>query len=654
MDVKVTKSLLMTALITGSVLWGDASAFAEESVGEFALDPMVVTAQRMETRDLDTPAAVSVVYKEEMEKNGATTVMEALRRVAGVTDYSYGPGGDDLGSSYSRVFLRGFDKGALVLVNGAPININNYASVNSIPTSAIERIEVVKGAGSVLYGAEALGGVVNIITKKGEGKVRTTISGTAGNYLSKYSVTAEGDGVIMSFQKEYVDKYEHAQMDRPSANTYRVNEKYQRDSAFASFAINPNLQFTWNYSKMDPMYGQRKLTDGSISGTRYAYEDTKHAASLIYSDKLNQTKTILSYNSKKVEANNWSTTNTITRGGDTSNYTASNIFIDSQKQWNIGKSDSLITGITVKHEKYDQTFADAADNDRNSYGLYASYNKKFNDRFSSTLGLRGEVYRKTDFDEKDNKVLLPQLQTLYKFNDTTSWYINVGKAFEMPAINAHTSSGGTSADIIKKNGIKPESGWNYETGLKRITESSATKLALFTMDFKNKFKWKYFDWLPDPKNKIQVNMGKYENDGVELEYQKNLSSKWAYNLSATYQNPKSFDDDTGKWTQESARIQFSAGVDYNLNKFSANLNCLVLADREESSYRYDGRTASSAGVDHDLKNRFLVNAAVTYRPTDNQYAVLNLRNILDRKEPVSSYEYYDLPFNWTLTYNFTF
>lgn len=653
MKTNVTKSLLMTALITGSVIWGGTAAFAEENAGEFTLDPMVVTAQRMETRDLDTPAAVSVVSREEMEKNGATTVMEALRRVAGVTDYSYGPGGDDLGSSYSRVYLRGFDKGALVLVNGAPININNYASVNSIPVSAIERIEVVKGAGSVLYGAEALGGVVNIITKKGEGKTRTTISGTVGNYLSKYSVSTEGDGVILSFQREYVDKFEHAQMDRPSNNTYRVNEKYQKNSAFASFAINPNLQFSWNYSKINPMYGQRKLTDGSISGTRYDYEDTRHAASLIYSDKENQTKTTLSYNSKKVEANNWSASNKVTRGGDSSNYTASNIYIDSQKKWDIGKEDSLITGITMKHEKYDQTFADSADNQRNSYGIYASYNKKFNDRFSTTLGLRGEMYRKTDFDEKDNKVLLPQLQTLYKLNDTTSWYINVGKAFEMPAINSHTSSGGTSADVIKKNAIKPESGWNYETGLKRITDSSATKLSLFTMDYKNKFKWKYFDWLPDPKNKIQVNMGKFENDGVELEYQKNLSSKWAYNLSATYQNPKSFDDDTGKWTQESARIQFSAGVDYTLNKFSTNLNCLVLADREASSYKYNGTSAGSA-PDHDLKNRVLLNAAVTYRPTDNQYAVLNLRNLLDRTEPVSTYEYYDLPFNWTFTYNFTF
>lgn len=190
-----SKSALMVALATGNVIWGGTVVHAEEPNQAFTLDPMVVTAQRMETRDLDTPAAVSVITKEEIEKNGSTTTMEALRRVAGVTDYSYGPGGDDLGSSYSRVYLRGFDKGALVMVNGAPININNYASVNSIPINAIERIEIVKGASSVLYGAEALGGVVNIITKTGAGKLSTTLSTTGGNYLSKYSITTQGDGV---------------------------------------------------------------------------------------------------------------------------------------------------------------------------------------------------------------------------------------------------------------------------------------------------------------------------------------------------------------------------------------------------------------------------------------------------------------------------
>lgn len=648
MKSNFSKSLLMTAIITSSVIWGGTNVFAEE-LQEYTLDQMVVTAQRTETRDLETPATVSVITANEIEKNCATTTMEALRRVAGVTDYSYAPGGDDLGSSYSRVYLRGFDKGALVMVNGAPININNYASVSAIPVSAIERIEVVKGANSVLYGAEALGGVINIITKKGNGETKTTLSATGGNYLNKYGVSTQGDGFIASFGKDYVDKFEHAQMDRPSVNTYRVNEKYQRTNAFTSLALSPNLQFTWNYSKMNPMYGQRNLKTGAISGTRYAYHDTKHAASLIYSDNENQTKTTLAYNSKKVEAMNVATNGSAKHGGDTSNYTASNIYVDSQKKWDFGE-DSLIFGLTLKHEKYDQTFANMADNDRNSYGAYISYHKKFDDKFSSTLGLRGETYRATDFDDKNNNVLLPQLQTLYKINDTLSWYTNIGKAFEMPAINSHTSSGGTSADIIKKNGIKPEEGWTYETGLKHITDTSSTKLAIFNMDYKNKFKWKHFDWLPDLKNKIQVNMGRFENTGVELEYLKKLSDKWDYNISATYQNPKSYDDDTHKWAQESARMQLNAGVDYTLNKFSANLNCLVLADREPSSYKYSG----ASGYDHDLKNRFLVNAAFTYRPTENQSAVLNLRNILDRTEPVSTYEYYDLPFNWTLTYNFSF
>lgn len=650
----MNKSLLMTILVTGVCTWGGftSSVFAED-LEEYTLDQMVVTAQRTETKDLETPAAVSVITKHDLEKNGATTVMEALRRVAGVTDYSYGPGGDDLGSSWSRVYLRGFDKGALVMVNGAPINTNNYASVSGIPVNTIERIEVVKGANSVLYGAEAMGGVINIITKKGDGKLRTTVSATGGNYLNKYSVTTQAEGVIVTVGKDYLDKFEHAQMDRPAKDSYRVNEKYKRTTAFTSLALSPNLQFNWNYSKIDPMYGQRNLSTGEISGTRYRYKDTKHAASMIYTDTDNQTKTTLAYNNKKVQAENVNPDGSYKRGGHTSNFNVSNIYVDSQKKWDIGKADSLIAGLTMKHEKYDQLFANAADNNRNSYGAYISYNKRFNDKFSAVLGLRGETYRHTDFESNDNNVLLPQIQTLYKLNDTLSWYINVGKAFEMPAVNAHTTSM-ANIEVIRKNGIKPEEGWTYETGLKRITGTSSTKLAVFNMDYKNKFKWKHFDWMGDNNTTIQVNTGKFENNGVELEYQKNLSDKWGYNFNATFQNPKSLDEDTGKWTQESARIQFSAGVDYTLKKFSSNLNCLVLADREVSSYRYDGNTLGTKGADHDLKNRFLLNASFTYRPTDNQYAVLSLYNLLDRDEPVSTYEYYDLPFNWTLTYNFTF
>ena len=69
------KGMLMTALVTGTVLCSSAAAFAEE-LQEYSLDQMVVTAQRTETRDLETPAAVSVINAKEIEKNGATTTME--------------------------------------------------------------------------------------------------------------------------------------------------------------------------------------------------------------------------------------------------------------------------------------------------------------------------------------------------------------------------------------------------------------------------------------------------------------------------------------------------------------------------------------------------------------------------------------------------
>lgn len=68
----------------------------------------------------------------------------------------------------SRVNIRGLERGALILINGAPINLNGKNSLSGILPENVERIEIVKGASSTLYGAEALGGVINIITSTPE------------------------------------------------------------------------------------------------------------------------------------------------------------------------------------------------------------------------------------------------------------------------------------------------------------------------------------------------------------------------------------------------------------------------------------------------------------------------------------------------------
>ena len=142
-----------------------------------------VTANRTALLDLDTPVSTSVITQEDIQNSGAKTAFDAVANVPGVTNNSFSASGTDFGGMDSRTNIRGLDRGALVLVNGVPMNLNGKSGIGAIPTSAIERIEVVKGASSTLYGAEALGGVINIITKtpSKEGGSATVAVGNRGS-----------------------------------------------------------------------------------------------------------------------------------------------------------------------------------------------------------------------------------------------------------------------------------------------------------------------------------------------------------------------------------------------------------------------------------------------------------------------------------------
>ena len=201
MDVKVAKSLLMTALITGSVIWEGTAAFAEESVGEFELDPMVVTAQRMEKRDLDTPAAVDVISREQVERTGGASAYEVLRQSIGVSVTSQGPNGVSYGSMTSDATIRGVDRGTLVLLDGMPLNQDGKYNLEDIPSDVIEKIEIVRSGGSVLYGSEASGGVINIITRKNVGNKVKVSAGDLGRQNYSVTVGAKRFSAVAFYEK---------------------------------------------------------------------------------------------------------------------------------------------------------------------------------------------------------------------------------------------------------------------------------------------------------------------------------------------------------------------------------------------------------------------------------------------------------------------
>jgi len=644
----LTKSILwkkvcLGLLLANSVYFPASSVWAAttDDTDKFTLDSVVVTAQRSETRDLDTPASVTVITAQELKETGAVNVFDALEHTIGFNSMSFGPTGTDYGMSSSRTMVRGLDKGTLVLVNGAPINLLNYNGSGGIPLEAIEKIEIIRGAGSTLYGSEALAGVVNIITKKPGSKQQSTVGISGGNYNKNWSVSSELGNSAIYLKREYIAAVDRTSRDNiTNKSTNAAIQPYglykgTKDSFYYTTQLNDDLTFNWSYTNLQT--NRPRFNVNGSSYMLYKYDDVRNNLNLIYDNKNNHVKSVLSFNKRYSFGDKY--TYSTGKWAISERYNMYGLNWDTQKTWQLRNDlDTLIAGVTLAQEHYnDPSTDDAAIRKnalRNSLAVYGSYTYAVSPKFNTTLGLRGHFI--DDYATTEN-VFLPQIQTLYKINDNTSWYTNIGKSFQMPALNQYFSK--QDADF---NSLKPQQGWNYETGLKKIIDKNQSlKLAVYHMDIKDQFVWKENADGSD----YMTNAGDFRNTGIEAEYVKILNDKWKYNIGFSYSNPEN--NESGSWEQCNSRLQTTAGVTYNKEKWLTNLNFLFLGDREESYYRINGAIS-------DIPDRIQLNATINYQPEHNQSVILNLYNILDRDNSVNKYENLDLPFNWTLSYNYTF
>lgn len=157
------------------------------------LDKIVITASRIAQHDYKIASNVSVIDSLDIENSNAKNVIELIRQELGIHTY------DNSTPKTAIIDIRGFgdtaSRNILVLVNDRKINAIDVTGPDTlqIPLGAIDRIEIIRGAGSVLYGDNAVGGVVNIITKRGEGPLAGKLGTTYGSYRTS-SVDAEISG----------------------------------------------------------------------------------------------------------------------------------------------------------------------------------------------------------------------------------------------------------------------------------------------------------------------------------------------------------------------------------------------------------------------------------------------------------------------------
>jgi vitamin B12 transporter len=252
------------------------SVSAQDGAGTVALQEVVVTASRFARPIKEVLADVTVIDRQQIEESGATTVLQLLNGQPGVQVGGSTAGGD-------KVYIRGGEARMTglfidgVRVGGQDGNqLGGGVNWELIPLGDIERIEIVRGPSSVLYGADAMAGVVQIFTRKGQQGFFPTISIGGGSYnAQKVSAGARG-GVgdwdyamnIASSQSDGFDNYKtvkHTPSTEGSFNTdanlrlgYKVNDAHRVDVS--------SSQNRLQYRSVD-VYGSNNYVDTTTSGT---------------------------------------------------------------------------------------------------------------------------------------------------------------------------------------------------------------------------------------------------------------------------------------------------------------------------------------------------------------------------------------------------
>ena len=614
--VKVlSNAVLMSVLMSTSVVWG-TTAFAADNLQEYSLDTMVVTATRTEKKLVDTPANAMVITKEQIKDQGYSSAFELVTSMTQAGAMGWQDDGTDYSGMLSRIRLRGMDNGTLVLVNGHPANFLNASALNQIPLDQIEKIEVVKGAGSVLYGPQAMAGVINVITKKPSKGQQTSgkVFGSMGNRYNDYGLNVDSEII--------------------SIGTVRITD---------------DLTASLSHKKSHNRWLSGTFKNGVKSITKDCDSDaTYNTYSLNYDNADNGWSAGLSYM-------DISMIQTYRYGAANSLYKGHNWDLDVHKKINFNNgNDTLVLGGQATKEYWKSVLVSSntdTDSERKSYSLYQSYDHKFSDAYNMIFGIREYWMGSSKFLGSERKIL-PQVQGLYKINDTSSVYFNVGKSFEMPQLSSNFYTGPKYA---VNPDIKPQSSWSYETGYKYDNNKTFFSASIFYVDATDKIIW---GKTTDNKS-IQINADKWKNYGLELNLKQKINDKQDVYMGATFQNPKSKSDygdwktKPGEWSQDESKVLFNLGTTYHQSKLVFDTRITATLKREPSSYLYNGDSASAKNgkePDHNLKNRIDWSASLSYNPTDKDTLRLVGRNLLNRKDVVNYNEYYCTPINFYVTY----
>lgn len=659
LEKSMGKSALMVALVTGNVIWGGTAVYAEEPNQTFTLDPMVVTATRYEKRDVDVPASTTILTGKELKDTGANNLGVALSKVPGVAYKQFGPAGASMGTMINEVNIRGVSNGTLILVNGNPVSWRGKYNLEAIAVDNIERVEIVKSGGSVLYGSEAMGGVINIILKKNG--ANTVGIGFGNRGQQNYKAQVGNDKFNVNYNLEKFGKVTGISESDVNYNklvgTTRTDvDNVEKNNVSLGYNITDNLNFSYNYfeTKVDYMRFLNAVTTGeAVVGDPFnarTYTSKQHTTQLNYNDE--NWKVGLYFNQANIEAlgpSYFTTTGTSSGTKKLSQYNTEEknrtYGADIQKNWDIGEKSKAIFGMTYQREFYDKSvYADGDDYSRNNLAVYGQWEQALDKKNTIILGAR-ETWTTGAPRSQNYNNFSAAGQYVHKLDDAQSLYASVTQSFIMPTF---AQMYGASDTAIVNPDLKPQTGINYEIGWKKVSDMHSWKAALYHIDITDNIS---ASWNKN-KSEYQYTNEDFKNTGIELTCDIAGKDGFSYNWGINYGDPKVKGSGASAkkpyWDRKFGRVQLNGGITYSKDKWRSSLTASYLADRV-------GTPSSSHS--EKVKPYLLTSLSTTYQMDKKSDITLTMDNILNRKDNLShsgGSAYYSTPFNFLLSYNYKF
>lgn len=655
-------------LLTGAVLsvfmagaYGNACAADGTSDAVYSLNPVVVTATRYEKSDAEIPAATQTFTEEQIEQTGADNLQVALQYLDGVIDAGMGPNGTSVSSMTTKNVIRGVSNGTVVMINGTPINWRTNYNLENIPTSAVERVEVVRGGGAVLYGSQATGGVINIITKKtlpNEVKV-----GLGNKGRQEYAVTANAGDLSIAYTYNKWGKLGYVSSSdssiKPDKTRVPVEMKQrffgsEKNDFLATYKLNDHADFLYNHNESASRwaYTYTGITDPD-------YEDMNDHPR--YIRRYENDKDFLQFNFHGLDGisghvfynyNTLKTHGTDYYSSTGKKYAAPKAVrgqeknktygYDVQKVWDGNPNQTFLIGTSLVRETFEN---ETSDTGRNIISAFGSWERNLTAKDVLTLSGRGTW---TTGGIQNFHNFSGQAQYLHKLDNTQSLYASVGQSFVLPTFSqmySREQAGGIS-NIIGNPDLKPQKGLHYEAGWKKEETNRQYKVALFTEKIDDNISYS------GTSGRWYAINEDFKNHGIEASIRGQEDNGFTWHAGLTWQDPKSkqtTEKTSAKryWDRSYGRILLTGGVGYEKEKWTTALNFSYLADRVQSP---------TAAHSHSVKPYLLTSMTVKYSPNKSSDIMLAIDNLLNRKDIVShtTSDYYATPRNFILSYRYKF